>query len=222
VQTGYSVASPAGVGGPSGDIEDTIGREFPRQQPDDIFENPEISRSECGRLPPDIHDSWLDWTVSFRRTDFSSHGIVFSNDRDRPSRKSRLWRLIDKKATGNDFRPARSWLLTGDQIHHEATDESFGYGGTRTERTAGQLAVIPVGSVDGYSRCLGNRSGFAFRGPFGKVVGSLVCGSGGDDVVLFYSLGNHRFEVERTAMSSETVKLGILAHPSPDSLRVAA
>ena len=72
---------------------------------------------------------------------------------------TRQSRMIHKSGTGRHLRPALSWKATTARIQIVAADESVAYVRSWTARRSGQLAVIPVGSADGYSFVLGTGRG---------------------------------------------------------------
>jgi len=118
------------------------------------------------------------------------------------------------------------------QLQSVERDASVGYGRKRTVRRSSQLAVIPVGYVDGYSRALGNRVLTLIRGRSAPI-GARVCMnilvadvtdipevSIGDEVVLIGQLGSDEIEVEELATLSETINYEFLTQLSPTIPRV--
>ena len=232
LQAGRSGVEVVGVAGHFANIEDTIEHQFARRQLSRFHEALDVFKAQCGGLPPFIHASCSAAALLFRETDFSLVRVGISMYGHWPSRETRLSWMIDNKDTGHELRPALSWRATVGQIQDVAVDESVGYGRTWTARRPSQLAVIPVGYADGYSRCLGNRSRVLIHGRSAPVVGRVCMNimmadvtdipdvEIGDEAVLIGGRGDDRIEVEELAMLSETINYEFLARLSPEIPRV--
>jgi alanine racemase len=231
-QAGRSGIDLVGIAGHYANIEDTIEHEFARCQLARFHDALEIFTSECGAIPPFIHASCSAAALLLRETDFTLVRVGISMYGHWPSRETRLSWMINHDNAGHELRPALSWRATVGQIQHVAVDESVGYGRTWTARRPSQLAVIPVGYADGYSRCLGNRSRVLIHGRSAPVVGRICMNilmadvtdipdvEIGDDVTLIGGRGDDRIEVEELATLSETINYEFLARLSPDIPRV--
>ena len=231
-QAGRTGVDLVGVAGHFANIEDTIEHEFARRQLSRFHDVLDVFRSQCGILPPFIHASCSAAALLFRETDFSLVRVGISMYGHWPSRETRLSWMMENTGAERELRPALSWTATVGQIQGVAVDESVGYGRTWTARRPSQLAVIPVGYADGYSRCLGNRSRVLIHGRSAPVVGRVCMNimmaditdipgvSIGDDVVLIGGRGDERIEVEELALLSETINYEFLARLSPEIPRV--
>jgi len=143
-----------------------------------------------------------------------------------PSRETRLSWILEHQGDGFRLRPVLSWKATVGQLQTVETDASVGYGRTWTARRPSQLAVIPIGYADGYSRSLGNRSRVLIRGRSAPVVGRVCMNlfmadvtdiSGvtiGDEVVLIGQQGDDEIQVEELASLSDTINYEFLARLS--------
>jgi alanine racemase len=221
-----------GVAGHFANIEDTIEHEFARFQLARFHEALELVKRECGQLPPFIHVSCSAAALLFRETDFSLVRIGISMYGHWPSRETRLSLMLRQENGDIRLRPVLTWKTTVGQIQTVESGESVGYGRTWTARRASQLAVIPVGYADGYSRSLGNRSRVLIRGCSAPIVGRVCMNimmadvtdiegvEIGDEVVLVGRQRGDSVQVEELAALSETINYEFLARLSPAIPRV--
>jgi len=89
------------------------------------------------------------------------------------SRKTRLSRTLEHKGGGLQRKPVLTWKVIVGQLQAVERDASVGYGRTWIARGSIQLAIIPVGYADGYSRALGNRGRALIRGRSASIVGRV-------------------------------------------------
>ncbi len=221
-----------GIAGHFANIEDTIEHDFTRLQLRLFHRALEIIRRELGEFPPFIHCSCSAAALLFRETDFTLSRVGISMYGHWPSRETRLSWILKHQGDGFQLRPALSWKATVGQLQAVETDESVGYGRTWTARRPSQLAVIPVGYADGYSRCLGNRSRVLIHGRSAPVVGRVCMNifiadvtdipgvAIGDEVVLIGRQGEDVIPVEELASLSDTINYEFLARLSPTIPRV--
>jgi len=228
----FSVASQQtidviGVASHFANIEDTIEHEFARIQLQRFDEALEIVRRELGELPPYIHASCSAAALLFRETDFTLARVGISMYGHWPSRETRLSWSMEHQGDGVNLQPVLTWKTLVGQIQPVARDESVGYGRTWTARRPSQLAVIPVGYADGYSRALGNRGRVLIQGRSAPIVGRVCMNilmadvtdipgvSIGDEVVLIGRQGDDEVPVEELASLSDTINYEFLARLSP-------
>ena len=216
-----------GIASHFANIEDTIEHDFARLQLERFHSALDVVKKVMGALPPHIHASCSAAALLFRDTDFTLSRVGISMYGHWPSRETRLSWSLDHRNGGLELQPVLSWKAMVGQIQTVERDESVGYGRTWTASRASQLAVIPVGYADGYSRSLGNRSRVLIRGRSAKVVGRVCMNilmadvtdipgvSIGDEVVLIGRQGDERIEVEELASLSETINYEFLARLSP-------
>jgi len=216
-----------GVAGHFANIEDTIEHEFARRQLDRFRAALEVAKTELGELPPHIHASCSAAALLFRETDFTLARVGISMYGHWPSRETRLSWNLEHGEDRLELRPVLTWKATVGQIQTVETNESVGYGRTWTARRPSQLAVIPVGYADGYSRVLGNRSRVLIDGRSAPVVGRVCMNilmadvtdipgvSIGDEVVLIGRQGDDQVSVEELASLSDTINYEFLARLSP-------
>jgi alanine racemase len=221
-----------GISGHFANIEDTIEHDFTRIQLQRFHRALDVIRDELGEYPPFIHCSCSAAALLFRETDFTLSRVGISMYGHWPSRETRLSWILSHRGSGFQLRPALAWKATVSQLQTVETDESVGYGRTWTARRPSQLAVIPVGYADGYSRSLGNRSRVLIRGRSAPVVGRVCMNifvadvtdiSGttiGDEVVLIGRQGDDEIQVEELASLSDTINYEFLARLSPIIPRV--
>lgn len=221
-----------GVAGHFANIEDTIEHEFARLQLARFHQSLEIIEGECGQLPPFIHASCSAAALLFRETDFSLVRVGISMYGHWPSRETRLSLMLRRENGGAELHPVLSWRTIVGQTQSVRSGESVGYGRTWTARRTTELAVIPVGYADGYSRALGNRSRVLIRGSSAPVVGRVCMNimmadvtdidgvEIGDPVLLIGRQGGESVDVEELAALSETINYEFLARLSPDIPRV--
>jgi alanine racemase len=141
------------------------------------------------------------------------------------------WNL-EHKGGGLQLKPVLTWKAIVGQLQPVERDASVGYGRTWTARRPSQLAIIPVGYADGYSRALGNRARTLIRGRSAPIVGRVCMNiliadvtdipevSIGDEVVLIGQQGGDEIEVEELATLSDTINYEFLARLSPEIPRV--
>jgi alanine racemase len=134
---------------------------------------------------------------------------------------------MEHEGDGVNLQPVLTWKTLVGQLQPVARDESVGYGRTWKARRPSQLAVIPVGYADGYSRALGNRGRVLIRGRSAPVVGRVCMNilmanvtdipgvSIGDEVVLIGRQGDDEISVEELASLSDTINYEFLARLSP-------
>jgi alanine racemase len=144
-----------------------------------------------------------------------------------PSRETRLSWSLEHQGDGIHLKPVLTWKAMVGQLQPVARDESVGYGRTWTARRPSQLAVIPVGYADGYSRALGNRSRVLIRGRSAPVVGRVCMNilmadvtdipevAIGEEAVLIGRQGEDEVQVEELASLSDTINYEFLARLSP-------
>jgi len=216
-----------GVASHFANIEDTIEHEFARVQLQRFREALDVVRRELRELPPFIHASCSAAALLFRETDFTLARVGISMYGHWPSRETRLSWSMEHQGDGVNLQPVLTWKTLVGQLQHVARDESVGYGRTWTARRPSQLAVIPVGYADGYSRSLGNRGRVLIRGRSASVVGRVCMNilmadvtdipdvSIGDEVVLIGRQGDEEVQVEELALLSDTINYEFLARLSP-------
>jgi alanine racemase len=216
-----------GVASHFANIEDTIEHEFARVQLQRFREALEVVRRELKELPPYIHASCSAAALLFRETDFTLARVGISMYGHWPSRETRLSWSMEHQGDGVKLQPVLTWKTLVGQIQPVDRGESVGYGRTWTARRPSQLAVIPVGYADGYSRSLGNRGRVLIRGRSAPVVGRVCMNilmadvtdipdvSVGDEVVLIGRQGDEEVQVEELASLSETINYEFLARLSP-------
>jgi alanine racemase len=221
-----------GIASHFANIEDTIEHEFARLQLQRFEDALGVVRRETGELPPFIHASCSAAALLFRETDFTLARVGISMYGHWPSRETRLSWLMDHQDDGMHLRPVLTWKALVGQLQSVERDESVGYGRTWTALRDSQLAVIPVGYADGYSRALGNRGRVLIRGRSAPVVGRVCMNilmadvtdidgvSIGDEVVLIGRQGEDEVPVEELASLSDTINYEFLARVSPMIPRV--
>jgi alanine racemase len=220
-----------GVASHFANIEDTIEHEFARLQLDRFRSVLEVSERELGGLPPYVHASCSAAALLFRETDFTLARVGISMYGHWPSRETRLSWILKHEKGGLQLRPVLTWKTIVGQLQEVERDASVGYGRTWTATRPSQLAVIPVGYADGYSRSLGNRSRVLIHGRSAPVVGRVCMNilmadvtdipevSIGDEVVLIGRQGEDEVTVEELASQSETINYEFLARISPSISR---
>lgn len=221
-----------GIASHFANIEDTIEHDFARLQLDRFHSALDGAKRAMGALPPLIHASCSAAALLFRETDFTLSRVGISMYGHWPSRETRLSWSLDHRNGGLDLKPVLSWKAMVGQMQTVERDASVGYGRTWTARRPSQLAVIPVGYADGYSRSLGNRSRVLIRGRSAQVVGRVCMNimmadvtdipgvSVGDEVVLIGRQGDDRIQVEELASLSDTINYEVLARLSPTITRM--
>jgi alanine racemase len=223
-QSGIDVV---GVASHFANIEDTIEHDFARLQIQRFHDAIEVVRHELGEVPPYIHASCSAAALLFRETDFTLVRVGISMYGHWPSRETRLSWSMEHQGNGVDLKPVLSWKALVGQLQGVEIGESVGYGRSWTARRPSQLAVIPVGYADGYSRALGNRSRVLIRGRSAPVVGRVCMNilmvdvtdlpevSIGDEVVLVGRQGDDEVQVEELASLTDTINYEFLARLSP-------
>jgi alanine racemase len=216
-----------GIAGHFANIEDTIEHDYARLQLRRFHSALDVIRGELGEDPPFIHCSCSAAALLFRETDFTLSRVGISMYGHWPSRETRLSWILEHQGDGFQLRPVLSWKATVGQLQTAETDASVGYGRTWTARRPSQLAVIPIGYADGYSRSLGNRSRVLIRGRSAPVVGRVCMNilmadvtdipgvTIGDEVVLIGKQGDDEVQVEELASLSDTINYEFLARLSP-------
>jgi alanine racemase len=213
-------------------IEDTIDHGFARIQLQRFHKTLDVVKKELGEIPPFIHASCSAAALLFRETDFTLARVGISMYGHWPSRETRLSWSMEHQDDGVHLIPVLSWKAMVGQLQPVERDESVGYGRTWTARRSSQLAVIPVGYADGYSRALGNRSRVLIRGRSAPVVGRVCMNilmadvtdipgvMIGDEAVLIGSQGEDEVQVEELAGLSDTINYEFLARLSPSISRL--
>ncbi len=213
-------------------IEDTLEHEFARHQLGCFNRVVARSTAALGGAPPFVHAACSAASLLFRETDFSMARVGISMYGHWPSRETKLAWMLEHGRDGLDLRPVLSWRATTGQLQPVAKGESVGYGRTWTALRDSQIAVIPIGYSDGYSRELGNRSRVAIRGRAAPVVGRVCMNilmidvtdvpgvEVGDRVTLIGTDGETRIQVEDLAELSGTINYEFLARLSPAIPRV--
>jgi len=216
-----------GIASHFANIEDTIEHEFARVQLQRFREALEVVMRELKELPPHIHASCSAAALLFRETDFTLARVGISMYGHWPSRETRLSWSMEHEGNGVNLQPVLTWKTLVGQLQSVDRGESVGYGRTWTARRPTQLAVIPVGYADGYSRSLGNRGRILIRGRSAPVVGRVCMNilmadvtdildvSVGDEVVLIGRQGDEEVQVEELASLSDTINYEFLARLSP-------
>lgn len=216
-----------GVASHFANIEDTIEHEFARLQLRRFNDVLDLVRGELGDLPPHIHASCSAAALLFRETDFTLVRVGISMYGHWPSRETRLSWSMEHQGDGVRLRPVLAWKALVGQLQFVDRDESVGYGRTWTARRPTQLAVIPVGYADGYSRALGNRGRILVHGRSAPVVGRVCMNilmadvtdiedvSIGDEAVLIGRQDKGEVQVEELASLSDTINYEFLARLSP-------
>ena len=213
-------------------IEDTIDHGFARIQLQRFHKTLDVVKKELGEIPPFIHASCSAAALLFRETDFTLARVGISMYGHWPSRETRLSWSMEHQDDGVHLIPVLSWKAMVGQLQPVERDESVGYGRTWTARRSSQLAVIPVGYADGYSRALGNRSRVLISGRsapvFGRVCMNILMADVtdipgvmiGDEAVLIGSQGEDEVQVEELAGLSDTINYEFLARLSPSISRL--
>lgn len=232
VDAGKAGIEVVGVAGHFANIEDTIEHEFARAQLEIFHDALDVAKSAIGALPPFIHASCSAAALLFRETDFTLARVGISMYGHWPSRETRLSWALEHKGGGLQLKPVLTWKTIVGQLQPVEMDASVGYGRTWTARRPSQLAIIPVGYADGYSRALGNRARTLIRGRSAPIVGRVCMNiliadvtdipevSIGDEVVLIGQQGGDEIEVEELATLSDTINYEFLARLSPEIPRV--
>jgi len=228
----FTLASRAGidvvgVASHFANIEDTIEHDFARLQLQRFQQALDAVKQEVGELPPHIHASCSAAALLFRETDFTLARVGISMYGHWPSRETRLSWSLEHQGDGVHLKPVLTWKAMVGQLQPVAKDESVGYGRTWRARRPSQLAVIPVGYADGYSRALGNRSRVLIRGRSAPVVGRVCMNilmadvtdipevAIVEEVVLIGRQGEDEVQVEELASLSDTINYEFLARLSP-------
>lgn len=221
-----------GIASHYANIEDTIDHGFARLQLQRFHKTLDVVKQELGEIPPFIHASCSAAALLFRETDFTLARVGISMYGHWPSRETRLSWSMEHQDDGVHLIPVLSWKAMVGQLQPVERDESVGYGRTWTARRSSQLAVIPVGYADGYSRALGNRSRVLIRGRSAPVVGRVCMNilmadvtdipgvMIGDEAVLIGSQGEDEVQVEELAGLSDTINYEFLARLSPSISRL--
>ena len=232
VDAGKAGIEVVGVAGHFANIEDTIEHEFARAQLQNFHDALDVAKGAIGALPPFIHASCSAAALLFRETDFTLARVGISMYGHWPSRETRLSWTLEHKGGGLRLKPVLSWKTIVGQLQPVERDASVGYGRTWTAGRPSQLAIIPVGYADGYSRALGNRARTLIRGRSAPIVGRVCMNiliadvtdipevSIGDEVVLIGRQGSDQIEVEELATLSDTINYEFLARLSPEIPRV--
>jgi len=221
-----------GIAGHFANIEDTIEHDFARLQLRRFRRAVDVLESELGEHPPFIHCSCSAAALLFRETDFTLSRVGISMYGHWPSRETRLSWILEHQGDEFQLRPVLAWKARVGQLQSVEMDASVGYGRTWTARRPSQLAVIPVGYADGYSRPLGNRSRVLIRGRSAPVVGRVCMNifmadvtdipgvTIGDEVVLVGKQGEDEIQIEELASLSDTINYEFLARLSPAIPRI--
>jgi alanine racemase len=216
-----------GLAGHYANIEDTIEHEFARQQMALFERATEIANRELGRKAPHIHASCSAAALLFRATDFTLARVGISMYGHWPSRETRLSWALEHQPSALELRPVLTWKALVGQMQSVKSGESVGYGRSWTAGRQSQLAVIPVGYADGYSRALGNRSRVAIRGRYAPVVGRVCMNilmadvtdirdvRIGDEALLLGGAGESAVQAEELAELSGTINYEFLARLAP-------
>ena len=232
VEAGKAGIEVVGVAGHFANIEDTIEHEFARAQLQNFHDALDVAKGAIGALPPFIHASCSAAALLFRETDFTLARVGISMYGHWPSRETRLSWTLEHKGGGLQLKPVLTWKTIVGQLQPVERDASVGYGRTWTAGRPSQLAIIPVGYADGYSRALGNRARTLIRGRSAPIVGRVCMNiliadvtdipevSIGDEVVLIGQQGSDEIEVEELATLSDTINYEFLARLSPAIPRV--
>jgi alanine racemase len=140
--------------------------------------------------------------------------------------------MIHENHTLREFPTASGWRATTGQIQTVDSDESAGYDRTWIPRPPGQLAVIPVDSLVGYSRALGSRSRVVILGRSAPVMGRVCTNiimaeisdiqgfAIRDDLVPFGRNGYRRITAEEAVNPSETFNSEFVVRQSPEIPRI--
>jgi len=220
-----------GIASHFANIEDTIEHEFARVQQQRFGEVLDLVSRELKELPPYIHASCSAAALLFRETDFTLARVGISMYGHWPSRETRLSWSMEHGDRGVNLQPVLTWKTLVGQLQPVGRDETVGYGRTWRARRPSQLAVIPVGYADGYSRSLGNRGRVLIRGCAAPVVGRVCMNilmaditdipnvSIGDEVVLIGRQAQDEVSVEELASLSDTINYEFLARLSPSIVR---
>jgi len=221
-----------GIAGHFANIEDTIEHDFARLQLQRFCQVLDVFDAELGEIPPFIHCSCSAAALLFRETDFTISRVGISMYGHWPSRETRLSWILEHQGDGLQLRPVLSWKAKVGQLQFVDTNATVGYGRTWTARRPSQLAVIPVGYADGYSRALSNRSRVLIRGRSAAVVGRVCMNifiadvtdipgvAIGDEVVLIGRQGGDEIQVEELAALGDTINYEFLARLSPAIPRI--
>jgi alanine racemase len=224
---GRSRLEVVGFAGHYANIEDTIEHEFARRQMSIFQRAIELGHRELGEKAPHIHASCSAAALLFRETDFTLARVGISMYGHWPSRETRLSWTLEHQPSALDLRPVLSWKALIGQLQTVKRGESVGYGRTWSAGRPSQLAVIPVGYADGYSRALGNRSRVVIRGRYAPVVGRVCMNilmadvtdipdvRIGDEALLLGGVGEGAVPAEELAELSGTINYEFLARLAP-------
>jgi alanine racemase len=216
-----------GLAGHYANIEDTIEHEFARRQMA-LFERAiELANHELGEKAPYIHASCSAAALLFRATDYTLARVGISMYGHWPSRETRLSWTLEHQPSALELRPVLTWKALIGQLQPVKRGESVGYGRTWSAGRPSQLAVIPVGYADGYSRALGNRSRVVIRGSYAPVVGRVCMNilmadvtdipdvRIGDEAILLGGDEENAVPAEELAELSGTINYEFLARLAP-------
>jgi alanine racemase len=208
-------------------IEDTLEHEFARLQLDRFHRALDLVETRLGEAPPWIHAACSAASLLFRETDFSLARVGISVYGHWPSRETRLSWILEHGREAIELQPVLSWRAIVGQLQRVAKGETVGYGRSWTALRDTELAVIPAGYADGYSRALGNRARVLIHGREAPVVGRVcmnifmidvtdIPGVKIGDVVTLIGADNAVvITVEDLADHSGTINYEFLARLSP-------
>lgn len=215
-------------------IEDTIALEFTGIQLQRIYRALDVVRRGLSELPPHIQVSFSAATLIFYEADFKVAASAISMVGHWPSQETRSLWAIERQDNGGNLQIGLTWTALVGLLDPVASDESMGIGGTWRARRPRQLAVIPAGYANGYSRTLGNRGRVLIRGRSAFVVWRLGMDilmadatdipniSIGDEVVLTGGREDDEVPVNELASLTDTINYEFLARCSPAISRAEA
>jgi len=143
------------------------------------------------------------------------------------SLKTRLSWSTEHRGDGVDLNPVLAYKALVGQLRSVGWDETVGYGRTWTAGRASQLAVIPVGYGNGYSRALDNCGRVLIRRRSAPVEERVCMNilmaditdsrevSIKEQVVLIGRQGNDEVQVEELTSLSDSINNKYLARLSP-------
>ncbi len=211
-------------------IEDTLEHQFARAQLDRFLVALGAVKAE-GVEPRWTHAACSAAALLFREADFTMARVGISMYGHWPSRETRLSWVLGHPQGALNLEPVLSWKTVVGQIQEVRRGETVGYGRTWTALRDSRVAVLPMGSSDGYPRCLGNRARVLVRGRPVPVVGRVCMNitladvtdapevGVGDEVVLIGKQGEAEITVEELAEHSGTINYEFLARLAPDVAR---
>jgi len=126
-----------------------------------------------------------------------------------------------------ELRPVMRWVTHVAQVKTVPVDFPIGYGLTYRTTRETQIAIVPQGYADGYSRSFGNMGKVLIRGQECPILGRIAMNMvtvdvshldglrAEEEVVLLGTQGTKRISAERLAENSGTINYEITTQVSP-------